>query len=61
MVSGESGEVSGEVWLERILELVSEYAIWNPDETGFFGEPSKSKDLVRKGKSAELVKKRNKE
>ena len=48
-VSGESGEVSGvtvDDWLERIPEIVSEYAIediWNLDETGVFESPPKAR------------------
>lgn len=55
-VSGESGEVSGvtvDAWLERIPELVSEYAtedIWNLDETGVFWRALPEQGFGQKGK-----------
>ena len=55
-VSGESGEVSGvtvNTWLERIPELVSEYAIadiWNLNETGVFWTALPEQRFGQKGK-----------
>ncbi len=55
VVSGESGDVSGETvdsWKERLPELVQGYKsedIWNIDETGCFWRALSDRGFAQKG------------
>ena len=66
-VVGESRGVKPETvlsWKERLPVIVSRYAmedIYNFDETGFFGEPCQSVDLVNTAKNAKAERNQSKE